>query len=147
MGKRGALLFLPGTLFWVLIAAGIITKNNALIGAGVVLAAVTIVTALTLQVRAATAASAARQRLWDTGTPATATIVKLSSGRGGRTNGNPHVELELSVAVPGREAYAARVATTISSLAVPRVQPGCQIAVRVDPADAARLAIDPELAR
>jgi hypothetical protein len=35
----------------------------------------------------------------------------------------------------------------VSSLAIPRVQPGCEIDVRVDPADPANLVVDPALGR
>jgi inner membrane protein involved in colicin E2 resistance len=56
-----ALLFIPGTLFWVLVIAGIVTENSALIGAGVVLLVVTVVLTLARKLRAHAAESDAKQ--------------------------------------------------------------------------------------
>jgi len=139
-----ALLFIPGTLFWVLVIAGIVTANNALIGAGVVLLVVTVVLSLARKLRASAAEGDARKELWTRGTPARARVVRLTA-TGARTNHNPEVELELELALPDQAPHRVTVRAYVSSLAVPRVQPDCVIDVRVDPADRTRVALDPGL--
>lgn len=65
--------------------------------------------------------------------------------RGGGLNDNPRVEFELSVSLPGGEPYAVRTSAIIDKLAIPRIQPDCEIEVRVDPNDRAKLALDDKL--
>ena len=141
---RRALLFIPGTLFWVLVIAGIVTANNALIGAGVVLLVVTVALSFVRKLRAFAAEGDAREQLWTRGTPARARVVRLTA-TGARRNHDPEVELELELALPDQAPHRATVRAFISSLAVPRVQPDCAIDVRVDPADRTRVALDPAL--
>jgi hypothetical protein len=100
-----ALLFIPGTLFWVLVIAGIVTENNALIGAGVVLLVVTVVLTLARKLRAGTPPRTTREKeLWTRGTPARARVVRLTA-TGARLNHDPEVELELEVALPDQEPH------------------------------------------
>jgi len=139
-----ALLVIPGTLFWVLVIAGAVTENNALIGAGVVLLVVTVGLTLTLKVRAGTAKMAAEKELWARGTPARARVVRIKD-TGARINRHPKIEFDLEVTLPDQEPYPASLAAYISSIAVPRVQPDCAIDVRVDPADKTRVVLDPAL--
>lgn len=139
-----ALLVIPGTLFWVLVIAGAVTANNALIGAGVVLAVVTIGLMLTLKVRAGAAKAAADRDLWTRGTPARARVVAIKD-TGARINREPKIDLQLAVTVAGQEPYPVHVEAYISSLAIPRIQPDCQIDVRVDPDDRNHVLIDPAL--
>jgi hypothetical protein len=139
-----ALLFIPGTLFWALVIAGIVTENSALIGAGVVLLVVTVVLTLARKLRAHAAESDAKKELWTRGTPARARVVRLTA-TGARLNHDPEVELELELAPPDQEPHRVTIRAYVSSLAIPRVQPDCHIDVRVDPADKTRVAIDPGL--
>jgi len=139
-----ALLVIPGTLFWVLVIAGAVMKNNALIGAGVVLLVVTVGLTLTLKVRAGAARVAAEKQLWADGTPARARVVRIKD-TGARINRHPKIEFDLEVTVAGQEPFPANLAAYISSIAVPRVQPDCTIDVRVDPNDRTRVVIDPDL--
>jgi hypothetical protein len=139
-----ALLVIPGTLFWVLVIAGAVTKNNALIGAGVVLLVVTVGLTLTLRLRAHGANKAAEQELWTRGTPARARVVRIKD-TGARINRHPKIELELAVTVPDQPPFPATLAAYISTIAIPRVQPDCTIDVRVDPTDRTRVVIDPDL--
>lgn len=139
-----ALLVIPGTLFWVLVIAGAVMKNNALIGAGVVLLVITVGLTLTLRLRAHGANKAAEQQLWASGTPARARVVRIKD-TGARINRHPKIEFELEVTLPDQPPFPARLAAYISSIAIPRVQPDCTIDVRVDPADRTRVVIDPDL--
>ena len=56
-------------------------------------------------------------------------------------NDNPTVELDLSVSVDGRDAYAVTHRPTISRIAIASFQPGATVPVRVDPADPQSLMI------
>jgi hypothetical protein len=138
------LAFLPGTLFWVLLVAGIMTGNDTMVGVAIAIAAVTVVTVLTVKIRASSAERAERRRLWREGTPATARVVTLG-GKGGSINDHPYVDLDLEVTVADKAPYRASVRALISQLAIPRIQPECRIAVRVDPQDPARLVVDSAL--
>jgi hypothetical protein len=137
-------LVLAGTGFWVLVGTGAVTGNSTLIGLAVVLAAGTAVVVITRAARTASARLAQMNRVWADGLPARAQVVSLEAGSA-RLNGNPQVELVLDVTVDGREPYRVTVSMFVSTLAIPRVQPGCEIDVRVDPADAAYVVVDPAL--
>jgi hypothetical protein len=49
------------------------------------------------------------------------------------------------VAVPDREPYRLSTSAIVSKLAIPRVQPGCEIEVRVDRDDPENLVLDAAL--
>ncbi|MCY1062700.1 hypothetical protein [Nannocystis sp. SCPEA4] len=139
-----ALLFIPGTLFWVLVLAGIFTKNTFMIGGAVVLFVVTAVGALTIKARASSARNAERLRVWQGGTPGRARIVTIGT-KGGGINGHPNIDFDLEVTLPGQEPYRVQVTSLVSKLAIPRVQPDTQIDVRVDPANKLNVLIDAAL--
>jgi hypothetical protein len=138
------LLVFAGTGFWVLVGIGAATGNSVLIGLAVVLAGGTAVVAISRAARTASARRAEAERVWAEGLPARAQVVSLEA-TGARLNSNPKVELVLDVTVAGREPYRTSVSMFVSTLAIPRVQPGCEIDVRVDPADVANLVVDPAL--
>ena len=138
------ILIVPGMLFWVLIAVGAVTKNYVLIGIAVGCAVLTIIVGLTLKVRRFNAARVEAGRIWASGTPATARVIKLTAA-GGSLNRNPFVDLELEVTNGTAPPYIATTHVLISSLAIPRVQPECKINVRVDPQDATKVLVDPDL--
>lgn len=142
-GPSTKLLFIPGTLFWVLVIAGVLTDNYFMMGGGVALLLVTVIGTFVARGRASAAERAERQRIWAQGTAGRARVVELGSK--GMINRHPIVELELDVALPDQAPYRARVRSLISSLAVPRIQPGCELDVRVDPADRGRVVVDPAL--
>ncbi|MGE0424506.1 MAG: hypothetical protein AB7O88_19760 [Reyranellaceae bacterium] len=77
-----------------------------------------------------------------TGIAGTATVLSLRDT--GTTINRVHavVELGLLVAIPGRAPYQARAETMVARMNWGSVQPGMQLSVRVDPADATRIAID-----
>jgi hypothetical protein len=139
-----ALIFIPGTLFWVLVIAGAVTGSNLLIGGAVALAVVTIVGVLVMRGKAAAREDAARAELWQHGTPTRARVVDLKT-TGTRINQSPEVDLELEVTLPDQAPYRVTVRRYISVLSVPRVQPDCMLDVRVDPNDRTKVAIDPAL--
>jgi hypothetical protein len=135
---------IPGTLFWGLVIAGVLTEDSALIGAAVGLFAVTAIAVITLKVRASAAARADRRRVWTTGEPGRARVVSIRSPGGG-INGHPRVDFELEVTRAHQAPYRTRLNALISELAVPRIQPGCEIEVRVDPDDRENVLIDEAL--
>lgn len=139
-----AILFASGALFWGLIIAGAATGNNVLIGVGVGVSVVTIGVTLTLRARGGLALREARKALWAGGKPARARVVSLRK-TGARINHDPQVDLELEVQRLGQSPYTVTYRFYVSQLAVPRVQPDCELDVRVDPADDSRVAIDPSL--
>ena len=90
------------------------------------------------------AARAETRRIWTEGTPATARVLTVrDAGTSGQ--GDARVALELEVTVAGNAPYRTRVDADVSLVAIPRVQPGCEIVVRIDPADRDHLVIDSEL--
>lgn len=139
-----ALLVIPGTLFWVLVLAGIFTKNNALIGGAVVLFLVTAIGAITMKARASSSEKGELLRVYTRGTPARARIVNIGS-KGGAVNGHPNIDFELEVTVPGQDPYRVSLTARVSKLAIPRVQPDALIDVRVDPDDRQRILLDAAL--
>ena len=142
--KLRPILFLPGMLFWALLIAGLVTKNDALVGVAVVLAAVTVAAMLTLKIRASAAAKAEVRRIVLDGKPATARVVSIGT-KGGSFNDHPYVDLELEVELDDRPPWRASVHALISQLAIPRIQPECRIAVHVDPDDPGKVVVDAAL--
>lgn len=133
-----------GALCAVLVAAGLATRNDYLFGAGVVVLLVPLFLMFRDMARASAEKAAERQRIWTQGAPAQARVVKLRP-TGSRINHDPQVELDLEVLAPGQEPYQVQLITLVSLVALPRVQPECQLDVRFDPADPKRVAIDPAL--
>jgi hypothetical protein len=87
---------------------------------------------------------AAREHFWTTGIPGTAEVLELGEGRGA-TNDNPQVNLTLEVTTEGAGRFRATTTIYVRTLAIPRVQPGCTLDVRVDPTDPKRVIIDPAI--
>lgn len=138
------LLLAYGALFWGLVIAGSLTGNTGLIGAAVAMFLIVAVAVIARAVRAAGARRAEQRRIWMEGQPARASVVALSP-TGGSFNDHPYVDLELEVQRDGGAPYRVTVQALVSLLAIPRVQPRCEIAVHVDRADRTRLVIDPAL--
>jgi hypothetical protein len=139
-----ALLVIPGTLFWALVIAGATTGNEAMIGVAVAMGAVVALSVIILAVRRSAAARADRKRIWETGATATARVLAIGAD-GSSFNDHPNVDLQVEVTRDGASPYQATVRALISQLAIPRIQPGCTIAVRIDPNDAGNLLVDPAL--
>jgi len=61
---------------------------------------------------------------------------------GVQVNNMPMLEVGLQVSLEGRDPYAASVRQVVQRSAVPRVQPGMKVPVRVDPEHPESIAID-----
>lgn len=85
--------------------------------------------------------AAGNRDLLRTGLPATALVQDLSD-TGMTVNDRPMVRFDLEVRRPGAPPYLVRHRETVPRLIVGGVFPGSVLAVRVDPADPARLTID-----
>jgi len=138
------LLFLPGLVFWGLVGTGIATDNDALIGTGVVLFGIVAVAVITWKLRVVAAARGEKRRIWLDGQPGRASVIAISS-TGGGINDHPMIDLELDVSLDGATPYRVSVQALISLLAIPRIQPRCEIAVQVDRADRSRVVVDSAL--
>jgi hypothetical protein len=75
------------------------------------------------------------------GVPANAKIVRLID-TGTTINNDPVVDFELEVRPPDGEAYSAHSKGLVSRLDIPQVQPGRIVAVKFDPKDRTRVALD-----
>ena len=138
------LVFIPGTLFWVLVGIGMVRHDNRFVGTAVVLLVVTLVLVGIRAMRMSSHERAERARIWSQGAPATAKVVSIST-KGGGLNDNPNIDFELDVLSPDGAPYRARTTIVVSLLAIPRIQPGCEIQVRVDANDRGVVLIDESL--
>lgn len=134
------LMFLPGLAFWGFVGTGIYLENETLIGVGVAMLVLVIATKITLGLRRAQAERAELLRIWHEGLPATAKVLAISANGG--MNDHPRVTFQLEVSASGRAPYPVETTVIVSQLAIPRIQPGCELAVRVDPRDGSRVVVD-----
>jgi hypothetical protein len=74
------------------------------------------------------------------GRPGQATVTGLRD-TGTTVNDNPYVELDLLVAADGLAPYPATISQVVSRIALPQLQPGCAVRVRIDPVDQQRLVL------
>ena len=132
-----ALLVVPGLMGIALVVGGFTSDNDVMVGVGFGLAGFMLVAILFLGIRDWNSEAAERRRIWKTGTPETARVIALSDVGG---EDDPEVDLELEI-----RSKRVKVRSLISRLAVPRIQPGCEVPVRVDPADGNKVVIDPAL--
>jgi hypothetical protein len=79
--------------------------------------------------------------LQEIGESAEATILKIWD-TGMTVNDDPVVGFLLDVRPSGKPAYQAETKLRISRVDIPRVQPGTAVAVRIDPKDPKRVALD-----
>jgi hypothetical protein len=84
---------------------------------------------------------AATDRLLATGIPGTAQIMGLTQ-TGMYLNENPQVSMNLLITLPGRPPYAATRKEFVPLILLGRLSSGAPLAVRVDPVDPQRVAID-----
>lgn len=75
------------------------------------------------------------------GEPARAKILSMSD-TGTTLNDNPKVKFLLEVFPGGRAPYRAEIKCYVSRLRLPQVQPGNDIAVKIDPEDETKIALD-----
>jgi hypothetical protein len=84
--------------------------------------------------------SAERSRILSRGVPAQATILRIWE-TGVRINDQPQVGFELQVQTPQGHTWVAQSVMTVSTLLIPRIQPGAVVPVKYDPADASKVAV------
>lgn len=60
---------------------------------------------------------------------------------GATVNENPRVQFKLTVSIPGRDPYQARLTQVVSRLVISDFQPGASVPVRVSPDDPQTLMI------
>ncbi len=85
--------------------------------------------------------AAKTDQLLQTGVPGSAAITGLTQ-TGMYFNENPQVRMQLLVNVPGQAPYAASHTEVVPLILLGRLTSGAPLAVRVDPADPSRLAVD-----
>lgn len=66
-------------------------------------------------------------------------MVAIKEVPGGNED-DPNVDMDLDI-----DGGRLKVTSLIARLAIPRIQPGCEIQVRIDPADGKKIVIDPAL--
>ncbi len=81
-----------------------------------------------------------KQRVLQTGVPATATIVRVWD-TGTRINNNPRVGMLLQVQPATGPSFQAEIKETVSVVQMPMFQPGAQLDVKYDPAQPTNVAI------
>ncbi len=129
---------------WGLLIAGVTTNDQLLITLGVLCFAGTAARLLAMKWKASNRDKQERLRIWRQGRAAIARVVSIGT-RGGGINDHPMIDFELDVFVDGSSAYRVSTRQLISKLAIPRVQPDCEIAVRVDPHARELLVVDAAL--
>ena len=138
------MLVVPWLMGIALVVGGATSDNPTMIGIGCGLAGVAVVIFIVIKFGEMSHAEAERKRIWKEGRPATARVVAITEAPGGSED-NPEVDLQLEVRAEGAPPSAIKVRSYISRLAIPRIQPGCEIQVRLDSTDGTKAVIDPGL--
>jgi uncharacterized membrane protein len=134
---------LPGTAFWTLVIIGIATGSAGVWFAAAVLGVVTFLGFLLFATSKATATRKTKKRVWADGIPATAKVIRAQAS--GSLNNHPYVDLTLEVTVPNQLPRTVEVNQVISQLMVGKIEPGDEIAVRVDRNDPKIVVVDEAL--
>jgi hypothetical protein len=141
-----AMLVAVGSMvFWVLVIVAANKDDDILIGIALGLGGAVAIFAITVAVRRSRARNAERKRILDQGQLTTARI--LSARNNGSLNNDPYVDFVLEVQPEGGEPYQVEYRTLVSQMAIPRVQPGTEVDVYVDPGDPHAVVIDPDVTR
>lgn len=85
-----------------------------------------------------------RKRLMAQGRDAKAKVISLGEASDGTVttiNDQPLVTLELEIMDGDREPYRVKIETLISRLAIPKLQPGNIVQVKVDPKDSSKVVL------
>lgn len=154
-------LILPGLLMWVFfgfsfLANSVAEKNPAArmfgtdagsvsslcFGIGILLCVVAIGSGGLLALRRSLKDAQRLRDIRERGIAVNARVVGLKE-TGGHVSHNPWVALELEI--ERDEPYRITTEALISTLAIPRIQPGCVIDVWIDPDDPQQVAIDESL--
>ena len=137
------LLLVPGTLFWPFLIAAIITGNPVVIALTVVLGVGTFAGFGLAAIRKSLREKAVKRRVWASGIPATAKVVKSTAN--GSLNNHPYVQMHLEVTDQAGQISYADVRQVISQIHANRTQPGSEFPVKIDPDDRKIVVVDPEL--
>ncbi len=137
-------MLVPGMCAWGLVIAGIAMDDTVLLSMGVALFLTGGLLAVVRTLRSSANKRDERKRAWADGRPATARIISIGT-RGGGINDHPLVNFELEVVMEGGISYQATTSGIVSKLAIPRIQPECEIVVRVDRNDRSVVVIDEAL--
>ncbi|MEZ4371864.1 MAG: hypothetical protein R3B07_13605 [Polyangiaceae bacterium] len=141
--RKFVLLSIPGAFAWGFVISGFAAHNDTLKGIGAAIMIGMVVVGLTMKAIQSSKESKAKRELEARGEPGSAKVLKISS-RGGGINDHPLVQFELEVTFKG-QTYQALTEAIIDQLAIPRIQPGCEIQVIVDPEDRSSVLIDVDL--
>ncbi len=133
------LVLLPGTLFWVMFIVALTTKNRVAVIITVILGVGTFVGFGSRAIVKWRREKNVKRRVWAEGSPGVATVLEANAN--GSLNNHPYVEMKLHVA-GGRIVHVRQV---ISQIMVSKVQPGEEIAVRVDQLDPSVVVVDEAL--
>ena len=143
--SRTILLFLPALWTGVgFMIYGGATNNGDMIGIGVLIFVVSLISALALKASKSSAAHRKRGELWRSGTAAKAKILDIRT-KGGGLNDNPLIQFHLQVSAPDQDPYDVHTEFIVSKIRLPAIQPGEEIDIRIDPADPQRIAPDASL--
>lgn len=134
---------LPGTAFWVLVIVGVATGSPGVWIAAAVVGVATFLGFLAFVGTKATTTRSTRKRVWADGIPATAKVVAAHAS--GNLNNHPYVDLTLEVSVPNQLPRTVELNQVISLLMVGKIEPGDEIAVKVDRDDPGVVVIDEAL--
>lgn len=137
------LVALGAMVFGVLLISAASNDPDVLVGIALTTGLAMAVVAIIVGVRRSRARRAMRRRLLDEGIVTKARIVSAKSN--GALNNDPYVDFVLEVLPEGEDPYHVAYRTLVSQIAIPRVQPGNEIDVYVDPADPAAVLIDPSV--
>jgi hypothetical protein len=140
MNLLGVLFGVVGGVFLFMSA----TKNSEGFGvAGMGLVMVAALVFVGAWSRGMSAKADEARRIWESGKRGRAKVIQIST-RGGM-NDNPGVDFVLDVTPEGQPTYCTSTWAIVNLLAIPRIQPGCEIEVRIDPQDPSKVAIDQTL--
>lgn len=141
MLKRPFLL--AAVLVLALFGAGKATGQDVLVALALLLAAGAILAYIVVGIRGSFAEFAERRRIWEQGQPARAKVVAIRSI--GASTSTQMINFDLEVHPPGGAPYRAKTFMYIDQLAIPRIQPGCEIEIRIDRTDPRRVVVDASL--
>ncbi|KRA29459.1 hypothetical protein ASD81_20975 [Nocardioides sp. Root614] len=134
-------MFLPGTLFWVLVILAATTEDDGYVAAAFAVGGAGLALFAVLKVRESRVKRLHRDRAISSGTRTTARIVATRVR--GSLNNDPYVIFTLDVDPESGEPYRVELTELVSQLAIPRILPDTVIDVWVHPDDPQYVVIDP----
>ncbi len=120
-----------------LLAGGSIVTILAVCGGGLISLAITIVLALVI-IRFIRKTMGQDRNIVENGIPAHAKILSVRQ-TGVMLNNQPQVEFLLEVHPPSGMPYQAQAKAVVSLIQIPQVQPGTEVAVKIDPTDQSKV--------